>query len=415
MSLTMFEENLGIARTDILYTTKQVVFGLGSISKVGEQAKQLGGKKALVVTDKILRKILADQIVESLKKQGLTSAVFDDIPGEPTVETLRSAASYVRESKFDVVVGVGGGAVIDTAKTCAIMATNPGDVKDYVATVEAPFEDHVKIKGLPLIVSPTTSGTGSENTGGIMVIDGDYKTWIAGPLCFPDVAIVDPALTLTLPPKMTAGSGMDALSHAIEAYMITALANPWIDAFALEATRLITQNLRTAYHDGKNLQARYNMSWAAHLGGWVAMATSGPATLGHCLSEALGSKYKIPHGTICGICLPHVMEFNLPAIMGRLASIASAMGEDITGLRPRDAALAAVRAVVELMKDTDIPVGLKAFRTPVGDIPKLAEYVVKDRQRMYLLAKLHPRKLTVENLTQTLENMWEGRLGESSA
>ena len=410
MSLSAFEENLALARTDILQTTKRVVFGVGSISKVGEQAKLLGGKKALVVTDKVLRRILADRVVDSLEKEGFKSEVFDEIAWEPTVESLRDAAAFTRNGKFDLVVGVGGGAVIDTAKACAIMVTNPGDVRDYVATVEVPFEDKVKTRGVPLIVSPTTSGTGSENTGGIMIIDGDYKTWIGSAYCFPDVAIVDPALTLTLPPHMTSGSGMDALSHAVEAYMLTAFSNPWIDAFALEATKLIFQNLRTAYHDGKNLQARYNMSWAAHLGGWVAMATAGPATMGHCLAEALGSKYRIPHGAMCGICLPYAMEFNFPAIIQRLANVASAMGEDVAGLRPRDAAESAVRGVVELMKDTDVPVSLKSFNVPKKDIPRLADYVVKERQHMYTLPKVHPKKLTIENVTELLENIWEGKL-----
>jgi alcohol dehydrogenase class IV len=329
------------------------------------------------------------------------------------VETLRDAVKFTRDGKFDVVVGIGGGAVIDTAKACAIMVTNRGDIKDYAATVESAWEDKVKTKGIPLIVSPTTSGTGSENTGGIMIIDGDYKTWIGSAYAYPDVAIVDPALTLTLPPKMTSGSGMDALSHAVEAYMLVAMSNPWIDAFALEATRLTAENLRTAYHDGKNLQARFNMSWAAHLGGWVAMATSGPATMGHCLSEALGSKYKIPHGTMCGICLPYAMDFNLPAIIPRLVNVASAMGEDVTGMRPRDAAESAVRAVVDLMKDTDTPISMKPFKAPKSDIPKLAEYVVKDRQYMYYLPRVHPRKLTLENVTELLENIWEGKLEEN--
>lgn len=414
MSLGKYEENLAIARIDYLHTTPRVIAGAESMSKVGEEAKRLGGKKTLVVTDKIIRKQgFPERAVEFLKAQGLNADVFDDIPGEPTIDSLRNAADYMKKNKYDSVVGIGGGAVIDTAKTCAIMVTNPGDVKDYAATVETAWEDKVKNKGVPLIVLPTTAGTGSENTGGIMIIDGDYKTWIGSLYAYPTVAILDPTLTLTMPQRMTAGSGMDALSHALEGYMIEALANPWAESFALEAIRRISQHLRKAYHDGKNLQARWNMSWAAHIAGWVAMYTCGPATLGHCLSEALGSKYKIPHGAMCGICLPYAMEFNLPAIPERLAAVASAMGEDVTGMSSHDAAYKAVEAVLALMKDVDIPTSMKPYNPPASDVAKLGEYVAKERQYMYNIPRLNPRKFTVENITEVLQKMWAGKIGKS--
>uniref|UniRef100_A0A7C5YXU6 Iron-containing alcohol dehydrogenase n=1 Tax=candidate division CPR3 bacterium TaxID=2268181 RepID=A0A7C5YXU6_UNCC3 len=409
LSLTRFENNLKVARIDTLFTTKKVVFGCESITKISEEVKEYNPKKIFLVTDKNLLNIgLVDSILKPLEKEKI-DITLHEVVSEPSVESVSKAVEEVRKNKCDLVIGFGGGSSLDTAKTAAIMAKNNDTIEKYLARLPNPFEDKFKEKGLPLILVPTTAGTGSENSAGAVIIDGQYKTWIASRFLYPDVAIVDPLLTVSVPAKTTASCAMDALSHAVEAFMVVALSNPWCDSFALEAIKLISKYLRKAYHNGNDLEARWYLCWAAHLGGWTAQFTWGPATVGHLTAEAIGPKYGIPHGLICGIALPYAMKFNLPAIPDRLKMIAVAMGENVGELSEHEAAKKGIQSIIRLMEDVDLPLSLKEVNIPRVDLHDLAEYIVKERQYLYDIPRLSPRKFTSENIQGLLEDMWHGR------
>ena len=409
MRLSSFEDNLWIARISELENPRRMLFGVDSVGRAGVEAKRLGAGRALVVSDETIERIgLLEKVLAPLGEEGLEFDIHMVPPKEPDMESARAVSVAAREGKYDAVVGVGGGSCMDSAKTAAAMATNPGDVGEYCARVEGPIRALAQ-ETLPKVLIPTTSGTGSEASNTLVIIEGEYKTWITDNRLLADVAIVDPALALTMPPRLTAGTGMDALSHAMEA-LLSLKANPISDALAFEAVRLAFENLRAAYHHGADLEARWNMSMAATLGGWVIGFPwiGGPANLGHCIAEAIGSKYRIPHGVACALALPYTMEFNLPACTERLAEIADVVREDVEMPSAYDAALGSVEAVLGLMEDVELPTSLREVGFPEDDIPDLARYIVEERQRLYDLEHYNPRKLTLENTVQLLETMWEG-------
>jgi len=392
---------------------QRIVFGVGTSGKVGEEAKRLGGGKILLVSDGNIEKTgILDGILKSIRQSGLDVNLHKIPVAEPTMENAREVANVPRAEKCDVVVGVGGGSCLDSAKVAALMATNSGDPQEYCVHVGiAPKE--VRNKTLPKILIPTTAGTGSEASNTLVIIEKQYKTWITDNKVLAETAIVDPALCRGLPPKTTAGTGMDALSHVVEGLM-SAQANPISDSLSTAAAKLVFENLRTAFEHGEDLKARRNMSLAATLGGWVIGFpwVGGPATIGHCISEAIGSRYKIPHGVACAIALPYAMEYNLPLLEEKLASLATVAGENTGGLSKRQAAFKSVDAVMKLMKHVNLPTSLKEAGVPSVDLKPLAEYIVKERQFLYDLQTFNPTKPTLENVTELLEKMWEGRIGK---
>lgn len=394
-----------VKKTTYLENVKRLIFGVGSSEKVGEEAKRLGGDSAtaLLVTDSGVRGAgLIDNIKASIEEKGLTVDVYDKALPEPTMESMKRVAETVRSGKYNVVVGAGGGSVMDAAKTAAITATNSCEVEYYFSFLE----DRVKVKPLPKILLPTTSGTGSEVTSFAVATDEKgVKNFITSQSAVADVSIVDPLMTITCPPRQTAGSGVDALSHALES-VLTLGATPVSDGFALHAIGLVFKNLRTAYYKGNSIEARNNMALAATLAGLSIVIV--PATIGHCISEAIGPMYKIPHGVANAIVTPYQMEYNLSACTERLALVALYAGEDIHGLSTRDAALKAVAAVKNLITDLELPTSLKEAGVPKGDLPKLAEYLVKERQLLYDLPTWNPRRLTMDNVAELLDRMWKG-------
>jgi alcohol dehydrogenase class IV len=410
MSLDSFEKNLWIARTVEFGNPEKIIFGVNCVGKIGVEAKHLEAKKAFLVTERTMKNIgILEKITEPIEKEGINYELYEVPTKEPDMDTARSVVAAVREHKYDLVIGVGGGSCMDLAKLAATMAENPGDVSDYCARVKGEVKK-LEQKTLPKILVPTTSGTGSECSNTLVVIDEDYKTWITDNKLLANVAIIDPSLALTMPPRVTAGTGMDALSHSIEG-LLSRMSNPISDALAFQAVKMISGNLRTAYNYGKDLEARWNMSLAASLGGWVIGFpwVGGPANLGHCIAEAIGSKYRIPHGVACGLVLPYIMEFNLPACTKRLAEIANVMDEDVSGGSIHDDAIESVKAVKRLMRDVELPTSLKEIGTfPKEDIQDFARYLVEERQYMYDLEHYNPRRLTLENITELLEVMWKG-------
>jgi alcohol dehydrogenase len=412
MSLKGFETKLNVARVALFDQPKRIIFATGAAEQyLGSEAVRLGGKKTIIVTDKGVKKAgMADTVTDLLKKENLDVSLYDDIAAEPTATSVRSAVKYGREGKFDLVVGIGGGAVLDTAKLTALCLTNPGDVMTYVD----PTQDKTKEPSKPKILIPTTSGTGSETSNCAVVIEGLYKTWIASSNVFADVAIVDPNMVMSCPPRQTAGSAMDALSHNVEG-LIDREANPISDAQALEATKLVFKYARRAYHAGDDLEARWNMAAAATLGGMVIAYPwiGGPAILGHCIAEALGPRWGVPHGAACGVVLPYILQYNMAssACAEKLASVSKqVLGDEVHGLSQREAAQKFIHATMTLMEDMELPTNLKQWKVPSNELDEFAEYLVKDRQFVYGLPRFNPRKLTIENTKELMHNMYEGVL-----
>lgn len=390
---------------------QRIVFGVGVSKRVGEEAKRLGGNRVLVVSDENIEKAkILGEIIAALNETGLDVDLYKIPTAEPTLDKIDAVVEASRHGKYDTIVGVGGGSCMDSAKVGALLATNPGEAREYCVHVGMTARE-VKNKTLPKILIPTTAGTGSEASNTLVVIENEYKTWITDNRILAEVAIVDPLLCKGLPPKTTAGTGLDALSHAVEAFM-SAQANLISDGLSLSAVKMVFQSLRDAYHNGDNIEARWRMSMAATLGGWVIGFpwVGGPATIGHCVSEAVGSKYKIPHGVACAIALPYAMEYNLPIIEDRLATLAAVEGEDTSDVTKSQAAHKSIDAVLKLMKDVDLPTSLKQMGVAKEDIKHLAKYIFDERQFMYDLKTYNPRKPTLENVTELLTKMWEGRI-----
>ena len=403
-----------LSRIDEYRHPPRIVFGVGAVNKVGEIAKEIAkNTSAIIITDKTLQKIgVIEGPKKSLEEAGFTVDVYGSEAKEPVVKEIKKAIDAARGKDYGLVVGIGGGAAMDTAKVAAVMAETPGDIEEYLCPKDKPLTGT-----RPKILIPTTSGTGSEcsNTAVVIVSEksiGSMKTWITGDPVLAEATVVDPSLTVGLPPRMTAGSGMDAMSHTAEA-VLSLQANPFSDAISLKAVELVSQNLRTAYHQGHNIEARWSMALASSIGGivisypWVA----GPATLAHAASEGISAKYNIPHGEACGVLLPFVYWFNLPDAYGskKIAEIAEAMGEDVFGLSTKEAAQQAVTATFDLLEDVGLPTNLKDYDISRKDIPMISRYILERAEEMYSMSEYNPRKASLENLTEFFERAFEGR------
>jgi alcohol dehydrogenase len=412
---SQFEPNLYEAKYWQWDNVPRVIVGTGAVEKVGREATRLlasSGKKVLIVTDKGVNKAgLIDKVRPHLEKEGLNITVYDELTTEPSKDSMSACAKYARDGKYDLIVGVGGGAAMDSAKVAAGLLTNPGPLDQYAT----PLEDRFKFRAAPKILIPTTAGTGSETSWFSVIIEKEtmYKTWIASPAMLADVAIVDPLMTLGLPPKQTAGTAFDALGHNGEGY-ICSEANPISDAQAVMSIELVAQYTRRAYHKPDDLEARLNVAMAAMMGGIVISYPwiGGPAILGHCVAEALGPRFSIPHGNAVGLCLPFIMEYNLPNCIPKLKRFAAAMGENVQGISDRAAAVKAIESVVDLAHDVELPLSLKAWNVPQDFIPQFADYLVKDRQILYNLPRYNPRRLTIENITDFMYKLYDGRILE---
>ena len=405
-----------LSRIDEYRHTPRIIFGVGAVARAGELAKEFAkNTSAIIITDEALSKIgLVDGAKESLEGAGFKVDIFASAVREPEISEVKKIIDDVRKKDYGLVVGIGGGAAMDKAKMVAVMAETPGELEEYVCPNDKPL-----MGSKPKLLIPTTSGTGSECSNTAVVILPEQsmgmksiKTWITGGPVLADAAVIDPSLTIGLPPRITAGSGMDAMSHTAEA-VLSLQANPFSDAIALKAVELVSQNLRTAYHQGDNIEARWSMALASSIGGmvisypWVA----GPATLGHVASEGISARYNSPHGEACGVLLPFVYWFNLPDAYGRkkIAKIAEAMGEDVTGLSAKVAAEEAITATFDLLEDVGLPTSLRDYNIPKKDIPTISEYILHRAEEMYSMSQYNPRKATLENLKEFFERGVEGR------
>jgi len=371
----------------------KIIIGEGSASEIGKEARALGGRKVLIVTDQgVVRSGILDSVLESLRKEKLKTKVFDEVEPEPPARIVDKCAEVVRKEKFNLVIGVGGGSSLDVAKGVSILATNKGVVLDYVGV------DTVPKPGLPKILVPTTAGTGSEVTRVFVITDEQENTKkvVYTNFNIANVAILDPLLTLSLPQSVTADTGVDALVHAIEAY-VSVNSTPFSDMLALHAISLISENLPKAYAKGSDLEARYNMLLAATVAGLAF--TSGGLGAVHGLAYVLGTEYHMSHGRSNAIMLPHVMRYNLIGNYRKYANIAEAMGEVVEGLSIAEQAELSVEAVKKLLTAVGISYKLSDYGIPRSDLPKLVEGGMK-QARLFVP---NPRDLTEEDVRKIYE------------
>ena len=367
-------------------TTPRILLGNGSIEQIGTEVTNLKGKKAFIVTDPgIVQSGILEKVTALLKSAKISFGVFDRVEPDPRIEIVDQALNQLREGKYDAVIGLGGGSSLDIAKLAAMMAKNPGKISDYFGI------DLVPHQGLPLICVPTTAGTGSEVTPIAILSDEaeHLKKGVVSGHLFPRVALLDPLLTVGLPPAVTASTGMDALIHAIEAYT-SINANDLTDHFAFKAIQLIYGNIRTAYARGEDVNARFNMLEGSLIAG-LAFANAG-VTAVHAFAYPLGGEFHVPHGLANAVMLPHVLRFNMLGNLAKFAAITKAFGLPVENLSQRQAAEAGISAIEELMRDINIPLHLRDMNIDQGAIPRMAEGVMKVTR---LLAN-NPRKITLE-------------------
>jgi alcohol dehydrogenase class IV len=368
-------------------TTPRIVMGPGAIGQIGQEAFNLSGKKALIVTDKgLIGAGLIQPVEKSLKNSRIKYAVFDAVEPDPRYEIVAECLEQIHREEVNLIIGIGGGSPIDIAKTSAIMATNKGTIAEYFGI------DLVPKPGLPTIIVPTTAGTGSEVTPIAILSDESekLKKGVVSPYLFPALALLDPELTLGLPPQITAATGMDALIHALEAYT-SVNATQITDLLAFRAIEMLYENIRTAYANGNDLEARSKMLEGSLLAG-MAFANAG-VTAVHAFAYPIGAEFHIPHGIANTLMLPHVIRFNLLGNLPKFAQIAKAFSLSIEGWDELRAAEMSVEAIERLAEDLRVPRHLAEFGVTEGDIPRLAEGVMKVTR---LLAN-NPRIMTLED------------------
>lgn len=369
------------------------LMGAGCAKQVGEQVKSLGGTHALIVTDAVLNKLgMADIVKGYIEAAGIQVTVYDGAEPNPTDKNVHDGVAVFKDNNCDIIVSLGGGSPHDCAKGIGIVAANGGNIRDYEGI------DKSTKPMIPLIAVNTTAGTASEMTRFCIITNTDthVKMAIVDWRCTPSVAINDPLMMMGKPAALTAATGMDALTHAVEAYVST-LATPVTDSAALMAIKLISLNLRTAVANGSNFEARDAMAYAEFLAG---MAFNN-ASLGyvHAMAHQLGGLYNLPHGVCNAILLPHVERFNLVACPQRFADIAVAMGENIDGLSVRDAADKAIASIVKLSADIGIPSGLTQLGAKEEDFKLMAENAMKDACSL-----TNPRIASLEDIIQIFRN-----------
>ncbi|RMN92090.1 Iron-containing alcohol dehydrogenase [Pseudomonas cannabina] len=348
------------------------IIGTGCIDEAMQAIRKYGFHKALIVTDAGLAKAgVASQVAGLLVEQGIDSVVYDGARPNPTIANVEHGLALLQERQCDFVISLGGGSPHDCAKGIALCASNGGHISDYEGV------DRSAKPQLPLIAINTTAGTASEMTRFCIITDEarHVKMAIIDRNVTPLLSVNDPNMMVAMPRSLTAATGMDALTHAIEAYVSTA-ANPITDACALQAMALIANNLREAVNNGTNITARENMAYAQFLAG---MAFNN-ASLGyvHAMAHQLGGFYDLPHGVCNAVLLPHVQRFNASVSAARLTDVAHAMGANIRGMSPEAGAQAAIDAIRALSADVDIPAGLTALGVREEDFPMLAANALKD-------------------------------------
>ena len=372
------------ARMTTIRRIPKILMGVGAVGEVGKEVTGLGAKRALLISDPgVMKAGIVEKVLSSLKGAKVKVSVFDRVEPDPRYEIVDECAEWARPQGIQCVIGVGGGSSLDVAKAVAVMLSNGGSISAFFGV------DLVGRPGVPVVAVPTTAGTGSEVTPIVILSDEreKLKKGVVSPHLIPSVAILDPELTVGMPPSVTAATGMDALIHAIEAFT-SINATPFTDLLAARAMELLYSNIRKAYCNGSDIRARSHMLEGSLLAG-ISFANAG-VTAVHAFAYPIGAEFHIPHGIANTLMLPRVMEFNMIGALERFASIATMLGEAPSGLSLREAAQKAVTAMERLREDLGLPTHLSDFGVRTEDIPRLASGVLKVTR---LLAN-NPRTVT---------------------
>ena len=380
----------------LFLSTPYVRHGPGALSRLPEEIKRLNAERIGILTDRGLADSGIRAKVEDVVEGNLLW--YENVEPEPSMESADRTAVFLREQKCDVVVAVGGGSVIDTAKMASVISRNGGRVTDYYSK-KLDF-----LPGLPLIAVPTTAGTGSEATPAAVFRDPDdeVKRGIRSELFMPASAILDPELTVTLPEKLTASTGMDALTHALEAY-VSPMATVFSDMAAERSISLIFSHLKTAVEEGGDREARAGMLIGSYLGG-VAIAIANVGAV-HVLAHTLGGLHKVPHGLANALLLPYVMEFNRNACAEKYAKAARLMGVDIHNLDDDAAARLAVESVSQLARDAGLPPSFQYLGVPESAIDRVPDLCLESQAR---ILSFNPRPVSREDAVRILKQAYEG-------
>ena len=371
----------------------RIVFGVNEIKQLSDLVRELGGSRVFLVADPGLQQAgIISRISAILDKAKIPFTLYDKVTPEPGLKLADQGLKLAKKNKADCVVGVGGGSALDIAKAISILLTNGGKAEDYLGLGK------IKLSGVPKIMIPTTSGTGAEVTFTAVFINEktNSKGGMNGDPLYPDAAILDPTLTLSLPAHVTAATGIDAFTHALEAFVSTQ-SHAISDMYALEAIDLISNNLRLAYANPANLEARSAMLLGSLLGG-KALATAGVGLV-HAMAYPLGGMFNTAHGLANAILLPYVVEYNIIGCPEKFTMIAQLMGYDTEGLPLREAAQLAVEAIHQLNADIGIPNSLTALNIPTNKIPEMAKIALTVTRPV----ENNPRKPTVEEVIAIYE------------
>lgn len=377
----------------------KVRFGEGIHTKLGTILKdEMGFNKVFIATDKgIVSTGIIDKIKSGLDQGGIDYIVYDELIPDPTIEVVDEAAEVLRKSGADVVLAVGGGSPIDTAKAMCMLQTHEGSVREYLFGGSKQVTKEI----MPLVCIPTTAGTGSEMTAASVITNNQEKTKVSvtHENLIPKMAFIDPDLQMGMPPFITATTGMDALTHAIESY-VSLNAEPISDAMGIAAIKMISDNIRLAVADGNNKEARTNMAIASTIAG-VAFMNGGLGVV-HGIAQTIGAVAHVAHGVANSLLLPYCMERNVVGNLEKFKNIAVAMGENVDGLSERDAAQAAIKAVFQLAEDLKVPMKLKDVGVTREMFPEIIQGTME-----YRMLGINPCKLKASDVNDILERAFE--------
>ncbi|MEM2209357.1 MAG: iron-containing alcohol dehydrogenase [Nitrososphaerota archaeon] len=379
---------------------QRIIYGIGCYKKIIEVIKEMNSKNILLVTGKkVIETNYVKEIIESIKKMNINIEIFNEIPKEPEMDFVYNGLKIYEEKNCELIIAIGGGSILDTAKGIALLATNGGSLRDYEGLEKIPKPQ------APLIAVPTTAGTGSEVTKFTVITDTERKRkmLIGSVNIIPKIAIVDPLLTISMPQDITMSTGMDALTHAIEAY-ISIKAQPITDLLAIEAIKLISKYLRRAWANGEDIEAREKVMLGSLLAG-LAFSNSSVALV-HGMARPLGVYFNIPHGLSNAILLPHVMEFTYISNPEKFMNIALCMNEKIDGLSLIEAAKLSIEAVKKICKDIKVP-SLKNIGIKEEELNKLAPKMAEEAIASGSPAN-NPRKASIEEIIEIYKKAFYG-------
>lgn len=386
---------------DKFVSPKIILSGEGVLSQVTEHIKSYDASKVMIYADPgIMQAGIVEKLEYILKEGNISYDIFSEVVPEPPIKVANKAVNALRESDAELVIGIGGGSSLDIAKVAAVLKDHDGNVEDYLNLTGT---KKLASKGIPKILIPTTSGTGAEVTDIAVFSLETTKDVITDPYLIADVALVDPGLTYTLPARITAATGVDALTHAVEAF-VSIHASPLTDTLALDAITRISRHIRTAVWNGKNKEARRELAIGSlHAG--MSFYNAGVSGV-HALAYPLGGLFKIPHGESNAVLLPYIFDYIWPSCMGKMTLIATALGLQTTGMSNREASITAVKELFNIVQDVGIPTTLKEFGINEKDLENLSQ----DADKQTRLLARSPKPYSLDAIRMVYKNSYNGEL-----